>query len=97
MSDASRRDSGTSDASRRDSAEAAAATHGNGASRGRVVAGHALWMFDFDDTLAPLEPAVDWAGSRRDSNCNVEFMAHGRGMDARPQGLSSGRLDSWPR
>jgi HAD superfamily hydrolase (TIGR01509 family) len=66
MSDASRRDSGKSDASRRDSAEAAAATHGNGASRRRVVAGHALWMFDFDNTLAPLEPAVDWAGSRRE-------------------------------
>jgi phosphoglycolate phosphatase len=25
-----------------------------------------LWMFDFDNTLAPLEPAVDWAGSRRE-------------------------------
>ena len=23
-------------------------------------------MFDFDNTLAPLEPAVDWAGSRRE-------------------------------
>jgi len=55
-----------SDASRRDSAEAAAATHGDAASRRRVVAGHALWMFDFDNTLAPLEPAVDWAGSRRE-------------------------------
>jgi phosphoglycolate phosphatase-like HAD superfamily hydrolase len=32
----------------------------------RRVAGHALWMFDFDNTLAPLEPAVDWAGSRRE-------------------------------
>jgi phosphoglycolate phosphatase-like HAD superfamily hydrolase len=66
MSDASRRDSGKSDASRRDSAEAAAATHRDGASRRRVVAGHVLWMFDFDNTLAPLEPAVDWAGSRRE-------------------------------
>jgi len=27
---------------------------------------HALWMFDFDNTLAPLEPAVDWAQSRRE-------------------------------
>lgn len=26
----------------------------------------ALWMFDFDNTLAPLEPAVDWAASRRE-------------------------------
>jgi phosphoglycolate phosphatase-like HAD superfamily hydrolase len=25
-----------------------------------------LWMFDFDNTLALLEPAVDWAGSRRE-------------------------------
>lgn len=25
-----------------------------------------LWMFDFDNTLAPLEPAVDWAASRRE-------------------------------
>lgn len=32
----------------------------------RRVAGHTLWMFDFDNTLAPLEPAVDWAGSRRE-------------------------------
>ena len=24
------------------------------------VAGYALWIFDFDNTLAPLEPAVDW-------------------------------------
>src|SRR5260370_33330257 len=27
---------------------------------------HALWMFDFDNTLAPLETAVDWARSRRE-------------------------------
>ena len=32
----------------------------------RSVAGYTLWMFDFDNTLAPLEPAVDWAGSRRE-------------------------------
>jgi len=32
----------------------------------RRVAGHLLWMFDFDNTLAPLEPAVDWAASRRE-------------------------------
>jgi phosphoglycolate phosphatase-like HAD superfamily hydrolase len=29
-------------------------------------AAHALWMFDFDNTLAPLEPAVDWPKSRRE-------------------------------
>ena len=38
---------------------------GDGAPR-RAVAGHTLWMFDFDNTLAPLEPTVDWAGSRRE-------------------------------
>jgi HAD superfamily hydrolase (TIGR01509 family) len=27
---------------------------------------HSLWIFDFDNTLAPLEPAVDWAKSRRE-------------------------------
>lgn len=27
---------------------------------------YALWMFDFDNTLAHLEPAVDWAQSRRE-------------------------------
>src|SRR5689334_6862765 len=27
---------------------------------------HTFWMFDFDNTLAPLEPAVDWAASRRE-------------------------------
>ncbi len=47
-----------SDASRRESDQ-------SDASR-RRVAGHTLWMFDFDNTLAPLEPAVDWAGSRRE-------------------------------
>jgi phosphoglycolate phosphatase-like HAD superfamily hydrolase len=30
------------------------------------IASHRLWMFDFDNTLAPLEPAVDWAASRRE-------------------------------
>jgi phosphoglycolate phosphatase-like HAD superfamily hydrolase len=30
------------------------------------AADHALWMFDFDNTLAPLETAVDWAKSRRE-------------------------------
>ena len=29
-------------------------------------AAHALWMFDFDNTLAQLEPAVDWPKSRRE-------------------------------
>ena len=54
MSGVSRRESGEPAPTRRD-----------GASRQRV-AGHTLWMFDFDNTLAPLEPAVDWAGSRRE-------------------------------
>ncbi len=40
-------------------------TASDGAPR-RSVAGYTLWMFDFDNTLAPLEPAVDWAGSRRE-------------------------------
>ncbi len=53
-----------SDATRHESGRPAGARPAN-ASRGRV-AGHALWMFDFDNTLAPLEPAVDWAGSRRE-------------------------------
>jgi phosphoglycolate phosphatase-like HAD superfamily hydrolase len=35
----------------------------------------ALWMFDFDNTLAPLEPAVDWAGSRRE--LQAWLAAHG--------------------
>jgi phosphoglycolate phosphatase-like HAD superfamily hydrolase len=30
------------------------------------AADHALWMFDFDNTLAPLETAVDWPKSRRE-------------------------------
>jgi phosphoglycolate phosphatase-like HAD superfamily hydrolase len=30
------------------------------------VAGYALWIFDFDNTLAPLEPAVDWVMSRHE-------------------------------
>jgi phosphoglycolate phosphatase-like HAD superfamily hydrolase len=28
--------------------------------------GPALWLFDFDNTLAALEPEVDWAASRRE-------------------------------
>lgn len=37
-------------------------------SRGDIECGvrPALWMFDFDNTLAPLEAAVDWAASRRE-------------------------------
>src|SRR5271170_6719211 len=26
---------------------------------------HKLWMFDFDNTIARLEPEVDWAGGRK--------------------------------
>ncbi|HVB80813.1 MAG TPA: hypothetical protein VNE82_12815, partial [Candidatus Binataceae bacterium] len=58
MSDAPRRDGNQSDARQSRSGEAAPAR--------RRGAGHALWIFDFDNTLAPLEPAVDWAGSRRE-------------------------------
>jgi len=32
----------------------------------RAAAQPALWLFDFDNTLARLEPAVDWAASRRE-------------------------------
>jgi HAD superfamily hydrolase (TIGR01509 family) len=38
----------------------------NEAGRAARAADTALWMFDFDNTLAPLEPAVDWAASRRE-------------------------------
>src|SRR6266478_5284664 len=48
-----------SDASRRDSGK-------SDASRRQMATDYALWIFDFDNTLAPLEPAVDWAGSRRE-------------------------------
>jgi len=34
--------------------------------RGSTAAGPMLWLFDFDNTLAALEPEVDWAGSRRE-------------------------------
>ncbi|HEY6421539.1 MAG TPA: HAD-IA family hydrolase [Candidatus Binataceae bacterium] len=36
--------------------------------RGRIPApgATALWLFDFDNTLALLEPCVDWAASRRE-------------------------------
>lgn len=64
QSAAQRRAADASGASRRD-ANQCAAQRRDGAAR-RRVAGHALWMFDFDNTLAPLEPAVDWAGSRRE-------------------------------
>lgn len=31
-----------------------------------TIAGAAAWLFDFDNTLAALEPEVDWAASRRE-------------------------------
>ena len=64
MINAKRRDYDAPDPQRRDPGDAAP-TRRVGALR-RRVAGHTLWMFDFDNTLAPLEPAVDWAGSRRE-------------------------------
>jgi len=39
------------------------ASHG---SRPRPLVRKKLWMFDFDNTLARLEPEVDWAGGRRE-------------------------------
>src|ERR1700719_4006443 len=35
-----------------------------------------LWIFDFDNTLARLEPEVDWAGGRRE----LEPMLRGLGV-----------------
>jgi len=37
-----------------------------------------LWIFDFDNTLARLEPEVDWAGGRRE----LEPMLRGLGVPA---------------
>ncbi|HVA68469.1 MAG TPA: HAD-IA family hydrolase [Candidatus Binataceae bacterium] len=39
--------------------------------------GYALWLFDFDNTIAALEPAVDWAASRRE----LEPWLRARGID----------------
>lgn len=40
----------------------------SGSRNGRIPqrAGKRVWMFDFDNTIARLEPEVDWAGSRRE-------------------------------
>lgn len=57
MSRAERGDSGKSGGRRHDGGEPGARRRGTD---------HALWMFDFDNTLAPLEPAVDWPKSRRE-------------------------------
>src|ERR1700693_124604 len=35
-----------------------------------------LWIFDFDNTIARLEPEVDWAGGRRE----LEPMLRGLGV-----------------
>ncbi len=48
-------------ANRNRSARKRAARNG----RVRPPPGKKLWMFDFDNTLARLEPEVDWAASRR--------------------------------
>ena len=60
-------------------------TAGDGAPR-RSVAGYTLWMFDFDNTLAPLEPAVDWAGSRRELQAWLAA-----------QGVSKALFEEFPR
>ena len=52
----------------------------------RAVAGYTLWMFDFDNTLAPLEPAVDWAGSRRELQAWLAA-----------QGVSKALFEEFPR
>jgi len=84
MSGAQRRVTSPSGAPRRDIGKAVA-TRRDGASR-RRVAGHALWMFDFDNTLAPLEPAVDWAGSRRELQAWL-----------RAQGVAEALFEEFPR
>src|SRR6202035_680732 len=45
-----------------------------------------LWMFDFDNTVAPLEPAVDWAGSRRELQAWL-----------RAQGVADALFEEFPR
>ena len=60
-------------------------TAGDGAPP-RAVAGYTLWMFDFDNTLAPLEPAVDWAGSRRELQAWLAA-----------QGVSKALFEEFPR
>jgi phosphoglycolate phosphatase-like HAD superfamily hydrolase len=45
-----------------------------------------LWMFDFDNTLAPLEPAVDWAASRRELQAWLAA-----------QGISKALFEEFPR
>src|ERR1700682_6451940 len=36
------------------------------AAKPRPLVRKKLWIFDFDNTLARLEPEVDWAGGRRE-------------------------------
>lgn len=44
--------------------------------RDTIPAKPALWLFDFDNTLAALEPEVDWAASRRE----LEAYLRGEGV-----------------
>jgi phosphoglycolate phosphatase-like HAD superfamily hydrolase len=44
--------------------------------RGSTAAGPMLWLFDFDNTLAALEPEVDWAASR----CELEAFLRSEGI-----------------
>jgi phosphoglycolate phosphatase-like HAD superfamily hydrolase len=84
VSGAQRRESGQSAAVRRDADKFGAARRDSAARQ--PVAGHALWMFDFDNTLAPLEPAVDWAGSRRELQAWL-----------RAQGVAEALFEEFPR
>ncbi len=66
MSAPAARDSAKSIAAARSRAAGGATLGRRRAEGAHSAARHALWMFDFDNTLAPLEPAVDWAKSRRE-------------------------------
>lgn len=45
--------------------------------RGSPPVSPAVWLFDFDNTLAALEPEVDWPASRRE----LEAYMRGQGID----------------
>src|ERR1043166_2830216 len=46
------------------------------AAKPRPLVRKKLWIFDFDNTIAQLEPEVDWAGGRRE----LEPMLRGLGV-----------------
>ena len=66
MSAPSARNSAKSVAAARSRAASDATLGKSRAKNSRSTAFYAVWMFDFDNTLAPLELAVDWAKSRRE-------------------------------